>query len=87
MDIAPINEQLNAHEPEQMVLRHVSEHGNTLTLVFLCHGGPMEHLEFVVTFENAAVFHVPRILHNTAVRFKRSSPERIRELIPAVSYD
>jgi hypothetical protein len=87
MDIALINEQLNAHEPEQMVLRHVSEHGNTLTLVFLCHGGPMEHLEFVVTFENAAVFHLPRILHNTAVRFKRSSPERIRELIPAVSYD
>ena len=87
MDIAPVNEQLNAHEPEQMVLRGISEYGNTLTLVFLCHGGPMEHLEFVVTFENAAVFHLPRILHNTAVRFKRSSPERIKELIPAVSYD
>ena len=59
MDIAPINEQLNAHEPEQMGLRRISEYGNTLTLVFLCHGGPMEHLEFVVTFENAAVFHLP----------------------------
>ena len=87
MDIAPVNAQLSAHEPEQMVLRGISEYGNTLTLVFLCHGGPMEHLEFVVTFENAAVFHLPRILHNTAVRFKRSSSERIKELIPAVSYD
>lgn len=87
MDIAAINEQLTAHEPEQMVLRRIAEHGNALTLAFSCHGGPMEHLEFVVTFENAAVFHLPRILHNTAVRFKRSSPERIKELIPAVSYD
>jgi hypothetical protein len=87
MDIATINEQLSAHEPEQMVLRGVSEHGNTLTLAFSCEGGPAEHLEFVVTFENAAVFHLPRILHNRAVRFKRSSPERIKELIPAVSYD
>ena len=87
MDIAAINEQLTAHEPEEMVLRRISEYGNTLTLAFLCHGGPMEHLEFVVTFENAAVFHLPRILHNTTVRFKRSSPERIKELIPAVSYD
>jgi hypothetical protein len=87
MDIVAINEQLGTHEPEQMALRRISEYGNTLTLVFLCHGGPMEHLEFVVTFENAAVFHLPRILHDTAVRFKRSSPERIKELIPAVSYD
>jgi hypothetical protein len=87
MDIAAINEQLSAHEPEQMVLRGISEYGNILTLAFLCEGGPTEHLEFVVTFENAAVFHLPRILHNTAVRFRRSSPKRIKELIPAVSYD
>ena len=87
MDIAPINQQLRAHEPDQMVLRRISEHGNTLTLVFLCHGGPMEHFAFVVTFENAAVFHLPRVLHNTAVRFTRASPERVKELIPAVSYD
>ena len=87
MEIAAINEQLTAHEPEQMVLRGISENGNTLTLAFLCHGGPAEDLEFVVTFENPAVFHLPRILHNTAVRFKRSSPERIKKLIPPVSYD
>jgi hypothetical protein len=87
LDIVAINEQLTAHEPEQMVLRGISEHGNTLTLAFLCQGGPTEDLEFVVTFENAAVFHLPRILHNAAVRLKRSSPERIKGLIPAVSYD
>jgi hypothetical protein len=87
MDIAAINEQLTAHEPEQMVLRGIAEHGNTLTLAFLCHGGPTEDLEFLVTFENAAIFHLPRILHNTAVRLKRSSPDRIKDLIPAVSYD
>ncbi len=87
MDIAPINQQLNAHEPDQMGLRRISEYGNTLTLVFLCHGGPMERLAFVVTFENAVVFHLPSVLHNTAVRFKRASPERIKELIPAASYD
>jgi|RhiMethySRZTD1v2_1073278.scaffolds.fasta_scaffold00622_38 hypothetical protein len=87
MEIAAINEQLTAHEPDQMVLRGISGNGNTLTLAFLCDGGPAEDLEFVVTFENPAVFHLPRILHNTAVRFKPSSPERIKKLIPAVSYD
>ena len=87
MDIAAINEQLTAHEPEQMVLRGISEHGHTLTLAFLCHGGPTEDLEFRVTFENAAIFHLPRVLHHPAVRFLPSSPERIKALIPAVSYD
>ena len=58
MDIAAINEQLTLHEPEQMVLRGISDHGNTLTLAFLCHGGSREDLEFLVTFENAALFHL-----------------------------
>ena len=48
MDIAVINEQLTAHEPEQMELRAISEGGSTLTLAFLCHGGPMEDREFLV---------------------------------------
>src|SRR5262245_58901271 len=87
MDLAAINEQLTAHEPEQMVLRGISESDDTLILAFLCHGGPMEDLEFRITFEHPALFHLPRVLHDTIVRLSRCSPERIKELIPAVSYD
>jgi hypothetical protein len=55
VDIAPINEQLQVREPDQMEVRSISQYGRILELVFSFHGGPKEMQQFLVTFEEAAI--------------------------------
>jgi hypothetical protein len=70
-----------------MEVRGISQYGRILELVFSFHGGPKEMQQFLVTFEEATIFHLPGILHRAPVRFRVASPKHAETLVPRISYD
>ncbi len=86
MELTLINEQLRREEPDSLILQSYDARGRELVLAFTCDGGPREDEALVVRFHNAALFHLPSVLH-TPVFFRIAEAEEAQRLVPPASYD
>jgi hypothetical protein len=57
-----------------------------LVIAFTCNGGPKENQAYLVTFLEATSFHLPSVLYET-VQFEIVDHNKIKEIIPHISYD
>jgi hypothetical protein len=87
MSLNAINSVLREHEPDSFILQSFTQNGRVLVIAFTCAGGPKEDEAFLVTFDEAIIFHVPSVLYNFQFQFEVTSLDEIRSTIPPISFD
>ncbi len=86
MNIEEIDEVLRVEWPENLILQSYDARSQRLVVAFTCDGGPREDHAYLVSFEEAIIFHLPAYLYNP-VRIRQATEEERERLIPAESYD
>ena len=86
INIEEINTVLDEESPDNLILQSYDVRGRKLVLAFTCNGGPKEDEAYVVSFEQAIIFHLPSVLYKQ-VRFRKTTEAEREQLIPEVSYD
>ncbi len=62
MTLEEINNVLSEYEPDNFILQSFSQETRELSIAFTCDGGPREDQAFLVTFNEAVVFHIPSVI-------------------------
>ena len=86
MEINKINEELRRECPGKFILQSFCQIERKLVVAFTCGGGPKEDYAYLITFNEAIIFHLPSVLYKP-IRFKIAEKEKIKEIIPSISYD
>jgi hypothetical protein len=86
MHIDAINKELRSEHLKEMTVESFDAHGRKLVVSFTCNGGPRESDAFIVTFNEAVLFHLPSVLYEPAFFRFADESERAR-LVPEISYD
>jgi hypothetical protein len=86
MNLDVINKQLREPIPDNFILQSFTQEGRILVIAFTCADVLKEDQAFLVTFNEAFIFHVPSVLYHLEFQFEAASLDEIRSIIPPISF-